>query len=98
MAPATTAIYPLSLHDALPIYPCLDGVPPAQHKLAQRDRHEDQVVENEAFVDGVVKLLNGRGVVFQQVLYGYKVINRVPDRSEERRVGKECRSRWSQYH
>ena len=22
----------------------------------------------------------------------------VPDRSEERRVGKECRSRWSPYH
>ena len=21
-----------------------------------------------------------------------------PDRSEERRVGKECRSRWSPYH
>src|SRR3712207_9390658 len=24
--------------------------------------------------------------------------NRIPDRSEERRVGKECRSRWSPYH
>src|SRR3989475_6831734 len=24
--------------------------------------------------------------------------NRVADRSEERRVGKECRSRWSPYH
>ena len=24
--------------------------------------------------------------------------NRVGDRSEERRVGKECRSRWSPYH
>ena len=23
---------------------------------------------------------------------------RVPSRSEERRVGKECRSRWSPYH
>src|SRR5215210_5954548 len=23
---------------------------------------------------------------------------RVPERSEERRVGKECRSRWSPYH
>ena len=22
----------------------------------------------------------------------------IPDRSEERRVGKECRSRWSPYH
>src|SRR5436309_6782285 len=24
--------------------------------------------------------------------------SRTPDRSEERRVGKECRSRWSRYH
>ena len=24
--------------------------------------------------------------------------HRTPDRSEERRVGKECRSRWSPYH
>src|SRR3712207_6420269 len=24
--------------------------------------------------------------------------DRVPDRSEERRVGEECRSRWSPYH
>ena len=24
--------------------------------------------------------------------------NRVQERSEERRVGKECRSRWSPYH
>src|SRR5260370_27079023 len=26
------------------------------------------------------------------------VVSREPDRSEERRVGKECRSRWSPYH
>src|SRR5687768_2841253 len=28
---------------------------------------------------------------------GLMKVNR-PDRSEERRVGKECRSRWSRYH
>src|ERR1035438_10728616 len=27
-----------------------------------------------------------------------QVIKTGPDRSEERRVGKECRSRWSPYH
>ena len=26
------------------------------------------------------------------------IINKLSDRSEERRVGKECRSRWSPYH
>src|SRR2546429_579133 len=34
-------------------------------------------------------------------LFGIKVFNRTdntPPRSEERRVGKECRSRWSPYH
>jgi len=33
-------------------------------------------------------------------LVGYIVmpIDLIPDRSEERRVGKECRSRWSPYH
>ena len=28
----------------------------------------------------------------------YEVINVGAERSEERRVGKECRSRWSPYH
>ena len=27
-----------------------------------------------------------------------KFVRKYPDRSEERRVGKECRSRWSPYH
>ena len=30
-------------------------------------------------------------------LFGYQQIE-TPSRSEERRVGKECRSRWSPYH
>ena len=29
---------------------------------------------------------------------GWKNSIELPDRSEERRVGKECRSRWSPYH
>ena len=28
----------------------------------------------------------------------YKAVNAIRVRSEERRVGKECRSRWSPYH
>src|SRR2546430_16273189 len=35
------------------------------------------------------------GLVFGQLLTGTVL---VPIRSEERRVGKECRSRWSPYH
>ena len=41
---------------------------------------------NESFARQVVPLLYGRKVK------GYD------ERSEERRVGKECRSRWSPYH
>ena len=28
----------------------------------------------------------------------YEIVDNSIDRSEERRVGKECRSRWSPYH
>ena len=42
-------------------------------------------------------------LMFSDTLYTYAVqetneIFKVPVRSEERRVGKECRSRWSPYH
>ena len=30
--------------------------------------------------------------------YGESIRNQIETRSEERRVGKECRSRWSPYH
>ena len=38
--------------------------------------------------------------LFQKVLEknGYQVKSASDGRSEERRVGKECRSRWSPYH
>src|SRR5256885_14454278 len=31
-------------------------------------------------------------------VYPYRPTGELKDRSEERRVGKECRSRWSPYH
>ena len=37
------------------------------------------------------------GIKLKNSYYPTKLVNRV-DRSEERRVGKECRSRWSPYH
>ena len=30
--------------------------------------------------------------------YGEQLLKKLEQRSEERRVGKECRSRWSPYH
>ena len=38
--------------------------------------------------------------VFEDCTYPWEVLAKIGDfiRSEERRVGKECRSRWSPYH
>ena len=44
-------------------------------------------------MDGFKELKDGERVEFE-VTEGEKG----PQRSEERRVGKECRSRWSPYH
>src|SRR2546430_14064170 len=41
----------------------------------------------------VVKLKPGQPVIFKVMRHGDN-----DQRSEERRVGKECRSRWSPYH
>ena len=38
------------------------------------------------------------GWIFGGIISGYKKIKSFVPRSEERRVGKECRSRWSPYH
>src|SRR3989475_1435722 len=37
-------------------------------------------------------------LVFLQNITGFMVGRKYENRSEERRVGKECRSRWSPYH
>ena len=34
----------------------------------------------------------------QVALFSYRISHLTEHRSEERRVGKECRSRWSPYH
>src|SRR2546430_14873734 len=85
---ATTEIYTLSLHDALPISsPAFhDGNPrhaspsrPSQRRVHQA--HQWPTVERKSrhFPAPCCRLPR-------------------PPRSEERRVGKECRSRWSPYH
>ena len=46
-----------------------------------------------------------RNTMAKEIKYGAEArkaleagVNQLADRSEERRVGKECRSRWSPYH
>ena len=38
------------------------------------------------------------GLSFKKPVYAGSEKPTIDDRSEERRVGKECRSRWSPYH
>src|SRR3989441_11359838 len=94
---ATTEIYTLSLHDALPIYHPLPPPAGAGDPVgAEPGRDEEaadlrRLAENELAI-GSVRL----GAVDEpDRLRGRE---RGDARSEERRVGKECRSRWSPYH
>src|SRR2546430_16902520 len=89
---ATTEIYTLSLPDALPIWP-----EPAREgeRVAYPDRLDEvQRLPHEAGLRRDARVVE-------------RVLATDPDRptggepeprSEERRVGKECRSRWSPYH
>ena len=42
--------------------------------------------------------LEDMSTAVSDILDIYGIHGAVPNRSEERRVGKECRSRWSPYH
>ena len=47
--------------------------------------------------DNLKTISNMKEDTFEDIVDKYVEMN-VDDRSEERRVGKECRSRWSPYH
>src|SRR5256886_13187235 len=57
--------------------------------------HLDSPFSVEAWVDGLRK---GRTYFSTGPLLEFRVNGNMPGRSEERRVGKECRSRWSPNH
>src|SRR3712207_1260719 len=61
---------------------------------------EDNVVGLECLGHGVGDKLVGRAALAEVLTARYAVVRAigVAYRSEERRVGKECRSRWSPYH
>ena len=46
---------------------------------------------------GLAEVIHGRRDASPQESYTARLLTDV-ERSEERRVGKECRSRWSPYH
>src|SRR2546430_17446897 len=84
---ATTEIYTLSLHDALPIL--ITG---------KVERYE---VPNLLALNFLLHgALDGGGTMSLKTDAQGKVFSTalLRLRSEERRVGKECRSRWAPYH
>src|SRR5256886_17516960 len=126
---ATTEIYTLSLHDALPISVADIGAGTGYYawRMAQRvgasgtvyavDIQPEMIklLERQmsrrgaANVKPVLGGLTDPGLppgsidlalmvdVYHEFEYPYEMLAAIV-RSEERRVGKECRSRWSPYH
>src|SRR3712207_9595318 len=106
---ATTEIYTLSLHDALPILrsetmggleAARQGAAFAMQGVLERGGHLGMLIDQH-FTRGVVVTFMGRPALVNPVLGKFARRFDCPVhgvRSEERRVGKECRSRWSPYH
>ena len=61
-------------------------------KLEKDDNLENKVVEVLLNVKGQEVFAKKNAKKFEEA------VDELYDRSEERRVGKECRSRWSPYH
>ena len=63
---------------------------PRKGPVTKRDVLPDPVYGSKLLTRFINKImLDGKKGVAERIVY---------DRSEERRVGKECRSRWSPYH
>ena len=75
------------------------GTNPKEKTSASADHMQHRIERNEVTVDTLRRrdfvrelISNGRLIAAKRSTLSF------PVRSEERRVGKECRSRWSPYH
>src|SRR5688572_33029191 len=93
-ATPTTEIYTLSLHDALPIYrgPLANGHRNGQPRAFRFRPRKPQFVGRQRHSH------NRAPGCRDGADSGHAILLFCRFRSEERRVGKECRSRWSPYH
>src|SRR3989475_12536239 len=90
---ATTEIYTLSLHDALPI--CLLDDPETLIPIHAVRELLEVAARTTGTQDFALRLAARRSLSH---LGPISLVLQQEPRSEERRVGKECRSRWSPYH
>ena len=59
---------------------------------------EQQIIDNKKYIVSLFFRNGERSFMAQHAILRFEKHKGNPARSEERRVGKECRSRWSPYH
>ena len=77
-----------------------EGLDPQMTTAGEMARGTPIWVDVEADSDDVLRVMESSAIRRVPVLEEHQLVGMISeaDRSEERRVGKECRSRWSPYH
>ena len=107
----TNVAFDPTLHEYSPRYEATQAYSPTfnsfHRKLATQliekyNLHHKNIIEigcgQGEFLTLLCELGNNHGVGFDPAYNSEHAKNSLNNRSEERRVGKECRSRWSPYH
>ena len=88
----------------------IQGVPGSYHDIAAHKFFKDEEIEliccntfEEVFDNlkkdsSIIGMIAIENTIAGSLLHNYELLRDSGARSEERRVGKECRSRWSPYH
>src|SRR3989440_1798011 len=75
---------------------CSSDLHPTRFGVEEDPKHEPYDHDRDALALPLVEACVKRSVPLFAICRGFQEMNVA--RSEERRVGKECRSRWSPYH
>ena len=70
----------------------------AQRSLDEANRLHEQLAGHKSRLVAEVELLKAEAAKVAEAQQALVEADQQRGRSEERRVGKECRSRWSPYH
>ena len=64
-----------------------------------KDKHLEELKNKQTEMNNTItEMKNTLEGIYGRITEAEEWISDLEDRSEERRVGKECRSRWSPYH